>query len=750
MRSWRRGWWWVAAGVAACGGEPTERTCRLFADSDDDGFGAPMVCDEELGVDNRLDCDDTDPLRGGGVEEPYNGRDDDCRPLTPDDDLDGDGLARDVDCDDGDPRLGGPEVPYDTFDNDCDPATRDDDLDGDGYGFAQDCDDTDPATGPVELDADCDGVLRGDDCDDADPSVPSDADADCDGVPADADCDDGDPEAGAVADDGDCDGVPADTDCDDAEPNLGSEADDGDCDGVPWFDDCDDADVSLGSIADDRDCDGLVGDADCDDADPAAPAVADDADCDGVPTESDCDDTDPAEGSSDGDADCDGVPDDVSREGTWALSYADVYADFQAVVDMHGDLDGDGVFDLLVGLPYASRPGTFESGLLAAVPVGGLAAGTVELEQADGQLWGMDDQDRVGFSLATMDVDDDGRADAWLTGIRADSMGVAYLVLADDLTGVSDVPSVAALELVGARASGQLGFVVERAGDVDGDGVGDVMIGEPALVNFAARPRVHLYDGADLLLGASHTELLGRQEDGTGYAVTSLGDLDGDGQSEVAIGSPRRERADRTTAGLVHMVTGASLDGIDRFDLADASVVIEADDDDLHLGTAVASAGDVDGDGITDLFVGQLYAMQGYVFSGALLAAGGTFTSVDDAMVRFDDEGGSYRQGVVSLGDLDGDGFDELALGDGLSDAAYEGAAVLVFGGDLAAAGGVLDRDDASVRFAGPEQTSCVMGTDLDAHDLDGDGGIDLGLSTTSCGDGGPLITVHTDVTLTP
>jgi hypothetical protein len=93
----------------------------------------------------------------GNPEVPYDGVDNDCDPLTPDDDLDDDGFFAAEDCDDEDAMVGGEEVPYDGVDNDCDEATPDDDLDGDGAGLLDDCDDDDPAAfpGAVEL---CDGI----------------------------------------------------------------------------------------------------------------------------------------------------------------------------------------------------------------------------------------------------------------------------------------------------------------------------------------------------------------------------------------------------------------------------------------------------------------------------------------------------------------------------------------------------------------------------------------------------------------
>ncbi len=89
-------------------------------------------------------------------------------------DRDGDGVTDHVDCDAVDPEAGGVEVPYDGRDNDCDPKSPDDDLDGDGFGRALDCDDLDDRLHPAAtertdaIDNDCDGAL---DCDDIDLTV---------------------------------------------------------------------------------------------------------------------------------------------------------------------------------------------------------------------------------------------------------------------------------------------------------------------------------------------------------------------------------------------------------------------------------------------------------------------------------------------------------------------------------------------------------------------------------------------------
>jgi len=127
----------------------------------------------QLRIDNTIpdECDSLlliaitykDPLQ---PEIPYNGIDDDCDPLSLDDDLDQDGFAKVEDCDDNDPEVHpeAEEIPYNGKDDDCDPLSLDDDLDQDGFVDAEDCDDNDPHSNPDAeeipnngIDEDCDG-----------------------------------------------------------------------------------------------------------------------------------------------------------------------------------------------------------------------------------------------------------------------------------------------------------------------------------------------------------------------------------------------------------------------------------------------------------------------------------------------------------------------------------------------------------------------------------------------------------------
>ena len=124
----------------------------FFADGDGDGFGDPADAIEDCVaptgyVEDATDCDDADPdVNPAAAEVAYDGLDNDCDGLTPDDDLDGDGADIADDCDDGDDRVhpGAEETCDDGVDQDCDGEVDEDCLGECGYFYPADGDDAEP------------------------------------------------------------------------------------------------------------------------------------------------------------------------------------------------------------------------------------------------------------------------------------------------------------------------------------------------------------------------------------------------------------------------------------------------------------------------------------------------------------------------------------------------------------------------------------------------------------------------------
>ncbi|MCE9595045.1 MAG: integrin alpha [Planctomycetes bacterium] len=253
-------------------------------------------------------------------------------------------------------------------------------------------------------------------------------------------------------------------------------------------------------------------------------------------------------------------------------------ADFGAAVVGLGDIDGDGKGELAIGAPLAS-PNGVGSGRVEIFS----GANGVQLYAIDGALAG----DHFGFALAALnDVDGDGVSDLAIGAVDADPNGSSSgsVRVASGKTGAT------LYTVDGAAANELFGYVIASLGDQNADGKDDFVVGAPCANGVQKPGSARLVSGAN---GATLTTLVGwKNQDGYGTAVANAGDVDGDGQDDVIVGAPQTQAKLR---GYIQVWKKAGTHLM--WDIA-------GDSNGDAFGSSVASAGDPDGNGRADFAAG--------------------------------------------------------------------------------------------------------------------------------------------------
>ena len=207
-------------------------------------------------------------------------------------------------------------------------------------------------------------------------------------------------------------------------------------------------------------------------------------------------------------------------------------------------------------------------------------------------------------------------------------------------------------------------------GDLNHDGVPDVLVGVPHHTNFAAdhvnAGEAFVFSGKDGSIIFTLTDPDEEEGNRMGYAVASLGDVNGDGIPDLLVGVPKKDVSeDLPDVGSAYIYSGADGSFIRSLD-PPAQGGAEANG---RFGTAVANAGDVNGDGVSDVLIGAPGQGRAYVFDGATGALIRTITSPVAEKLP------SFGSAVAGGGDLNGDGIPDFVIGaplqNGLAGQAY-------------------------------------------------------------------------------
>jgi len=309
-----------------------------------------------------------------------------------------------------------------------------------------------------------------------------------------------------------------------------------------------------------------------------------------------------------------------------------------------GDVNGDGFADLAVGAPGAGA-GTGRAYVFFGGPDGLGDAPSEVIDPPDG------DGRRFGGAIAGAgDFDADGWADVVVAAVGEGVTPGRIHFFRGSPRGLEASP---VRTVIGA---GRFGAAVAGAGDVNGDGYSDVVAGAPAAST--SRGEVGLFlGGPGGPAAVADAILVGPDADGQfGFSVAGAGDLDGDGLADVAVGAPATDRS----VGRVHVFYGAET----GFSTAPALSLAGLTSGGGVFGHAVAGLGDGDGDGFDDLAVGAfgVDGRRGRVavfLGGATGLVGSTRTNVDGP---YGGEG-DFGWALASAGDVDGNGRPDLAVG---------------------------------------------------------------------------------------
>jgi hypothetical protein len=374
--------------------------------------------------------------------------------------------------------------------------------------------------------------------------------------------------------------------------------------------------------------------------------------------------------------------------------------DYCSSVAGAADVNGDGLADLIVGvakglLSDGDRIGqsyvVFGKADTAAVELSAVEAGNGGFV-INGEASG----DKSGQSVAGAgDVNGDGLADviigAYLADAAAKRVGRSYVVFGKTGTAAVDLSAVAGgsagFAISGERVGDGSGRSVGGAGDVNGDGLADLIVGAssagPDGVYGAGRSYVVFgktdavsVDLSSVAAASGGFVINGQcQSDSSGFSVAGAGDVNGDGLADVIVGAIESRIGGTGRSYVVFGKAGTTPVALSGVAAGSGGFVINGENDADWAGSATAAAGDVNGDGLADLIIaakladtaagrqaGRSYVVFGQAATAAIdlsAVAGGAGGFV----VNGQHEQDTLGNGVAGAGDVNGDGLADLIIG---------------------------------------------------------------------------------------
>ena len=344
------------------------------------------------------------------------------------------------------------------------------------------------------------------------------------------------------------------------------------------------------------------------------------------------------------------------------LTGAAAYIHYAADVAGVGDMNGDGYNDIVIGAPGNSSNGRSVGS--AYFYLGAAAASQTPDVIVEGENAG----EHLGESVANAgDVNNDGYNDV-IVGAPDENSGRAFLFFGgENIDGERDVA------LIGPPGTKRFSVSVSSAGDVNGDGYDDVLVGAPETKGGSGA--AFIFYGAAVMDSSPDISLAGEAAaDKFGFSVSPAGDVNGDGYDDVVIGAMLND-VNGEDAGRVYLYLGAP------HMANEADIVFDGEKSFDLFGFCVSGAGDVNGDGYDDIVVGAPFAGEQdnglvYVYFGSSAP-----DNIADVVLSPEPERTpSFGYSVSCAGDIDNDGFDDILVGAPQYDS---GSLFVFFGGPL-------------------------------------------------------------------